>query len=153
MKDISKLRLVKIDEPSLIPRYLIDQVKGLPYTSEDFYEYYGFYQGPFCFLYAVLDRDDQENPVKGVIWICVDPMSHALRMSLISIHKDYQFSKFLQEIAFPKGLEIGRALKIKKGYWATTRPKAFEKMGFTRSNLVIMEAYDGEQLTDSNENV
>jgi hypothetical protein len=139
-KDASRLKLIQVNDAILIPRYLIDQVKGLPFPAENFYKYYSFYAGPFSFLYAVSDMEDLESPIKGVVWYSIDPMAQAIRFNIVSIHKDYQFGPFMEKVVFPKIHEAAEALDIKICYWVTTRPKAFTKMGFRRSGLTLMEA-------------
>src|SRR5208283_5382890 len=135
---------MKIDDPVLIPRYLIDQIKGAPFTTEDFYRNWGFYGGPLTILLAVIDREDIDDPCKGAFCLSVDPMAKSLRIAFLTLNKEYQFTGFMKEMAIPKIKEILKGLNFKSAYWATTRPKAFERLGYKRSEVTIMEGYLNE---------
>ena len=143
-KDLKKLSWLKIEDPFLIPRRLIDQIKGAPFTTEDFYKNWEFYGGPLTILFAILDREDLNDPCKGAFCLSADPMAKSLRIAFLTLNKEYQFAGFMKEMAIPKIKEILKALNFKSAYWATTRPKAFERLGYKRSAVTIMEGYIDE---------
>lgn len=143
MKDLSSIKFIPIKEAVLIPRYLFDQVKDLPFTADNFYQYYGFYsESPFSLLFAIADCSDTDQPIKGVIWAGVEPIVQGLHVNLVSLHPDYQRSGLFKEkiLPFLDGLKVKLGLKV--GSYCTTRPKAFMKISEGRykiSKLVLMD--------------
>ena len=154
MKDLSQIRFVRINEAALVPKYLLDQAPDMPFSAADFYgNYIWFTQSPFSFLYSIIDRADLDDPQKGVMWLTVDPMSKNLIVNFVSVKKDYQSKTLFPEIIVPYIIKMQQELKLRKIFWATTRPKAFEKLGgakiergrvaepgkYRRAKLVLME--------------
>ena len=154
MKDLSQIRFVRIQEAALVPKEFLEQAPDMPFSAADFYQNYVFYsQSPFSFLYAIIDRADMEDPQKGVMWLTVDPMAHSLIVNFVSVKKDYQAQALFPEIIIPHIIKMRKELNLRKIFWATTRPKAFEKLGgakiergrvaepgkYRRAKLVLME--------------
>lgn len=145
--DISKLKFIRVQDAILIPRYLFDQAKGLPWKVENFYKFFDFFgQSPFTFLFAIADTKDIELPIKGVIWAAVNPIANSLDVNFVSVHKDYQRTGLFKDRIIPHIIEIRDKCNLDKIFWATTRPKAFERLSeqYKRSELVVMELNGGD---------
>ncbi len=131
---------MQVFDAVMIPRYLLEQVKELPWEVDDFYRQWPLYQGPLQFLYAIVDTD---MIVKGVLWFNVLPMSRTLHVALISLDKAYQSQGYLTNLIIPFLKDAMAKLGIDKAIWHCTpgHVRAFERLGFSASDFVMMEGY------------
>lgn len=140
---IEDLKFMKLLVPRLIPKHLIEQVKGKPYSPDDFYKSIEEdieSDNPYSIIYVLVNP---ENDIVGYAWVLINPLEHCLYVNTISIDKQYwgkgevihKFIKFLH-----KKIEH---TDIKQVIWMTTNPKFYEKLGFRRCRDVAME-YKGE---------
>lgn len=140
--DLDNIKLIPIKDAVFVPRYLLEQVKGLPFSIDDFYENYTIFYGKslFSLLYVIVDRE-RELPIIGVLWLTVNPLSKTLTGELVSIHKEYQRTGVFKKIILPTVFDIKRKLQLKKIYWLTTRVKAYHKIHpeFVPSEWQLME--------------
>lgn len=140
--DIKNLRWVRIINPDLIPRYLVDQVKDKEFTVDDFYKYQNLICmddgkiNPFNHLYALTDK---ENFIKGMLWFTVDPLTKNVLINTYSIDKEYWYNGKAVEYLFDHMCNILEKFDLKKIYWANRYPKHAERYGFKKSKSVLME--------------
>ena len=135
------LRWIPQESFALIPRYLIEQIKpGI--KSEKLYQFDTMIcQSPFNILgvFVPMNKDDEEyGNVKGFMWASINPLTGKIDVQMLSVDKKYfgrgivgEAKNILEKIQTKHGLK-GIVFK-------TTRPKAFEKYGFKRSETVLME--------------
>lgn len=125
---------------NLIPRYLIEQIKGIDFDIDKFYQLAPVIEkNPFNFIGLFIDKG---NKVQGFMWSTYNPLSDHLFVNMLSVEKEYQRLGIIKEC-------IGICKKILKGIGScgnisakTTRPKAFSKYGFKESKQVIVD-YEG----------
>lgn len=151
MSNIDDLKWVRIFEPNHIPRYLVDQIKNKDFTTDDFYRYQKEVNlvknnelvtfNPLNHLYILIDN---ENKVKGFVWLWIDELSKDLFLNTYSIDKEYWFNgKAVKKVAnFIKDLK--NKADLNKVFWITNYPKHSERYGFKRSKNILME-YSGEE--------
>ena len=123
--------------PQLIPRVLIESVKGLNFSPEDFYSYQTRnLNNPNNFIFYLI------NPamrVHGFLWAERNMLDDSLFVNTFSVSKEY----WGKGEAIPHVIEFLRDLcqkvQIKRTYWITTNEKFFVKKGFKRSKNTLME--------------
>lgn len=148
MNKMDKLRWIRIFTPDHIPKYLIEQIKQRDYPVEDFYKYHrcnclieNQQLNPFLHLYVLADDDNQ---VKGMLWVDIDPLTKDILIQTYSIDKDYWCNGEAVKKLADHVKSIREKGKLNKIYWVTTYPKHSERNGFKRSRNVLME-YNGEK--------
>ena len=134
---IDELVFVKLKIPKLIPRDLIESVKGRTFTPEQFYDYQSKQlTNPYNHLFALVDSDKK---IHGYLWAEVNVLDNSLFINTFSISKAFwgkgeaikKATEFLDE--FRKKLNSTRV------FWVTTNEKFFAKRGFKRSRNSLME--------------
>lgn len=129
------LKFVYINDLSLIPRYLVDQVKGRDWTTDAFYDNEKIIvNNPFGVLGAFVDKE----LVKGFLWASVSPLDMNINVHALSVDKEFQGKTILKEAANIMR-KIRDQLGLKKIRFITSRPNAMESAGFKRTNRTIME--------------
>jgi hypothetical protein len=121
-----------------IPRYLFEQVEQIKIDLDELYRI-----GPLCIAAGsmIFTLTDSEHKIKGVLWISANVLEEVLYVQLLSVDKEYQngeATKLTNEFIQKSGKPIR---------WATDKPKVFEKKGFKRSKLVLMEI-NGNEIPD-----
>ena len=144
MSNIEDLKLIRIFDPILVPVYLIEQIKHRQHTVLDFYNYNQdncfIFDGesarinPLNHLYVLVDA---LNKIKGVLWFTID--GQMTTIELLSIDKEYWGKGDALAFIHKNIVDIVSPIGIKHLRIFTTNPKAYEKIGFTRSKHVIME--------------
>ena len=134
---IDKLEFGRLRIPKLIPRELIESVKGRTFTPEQFYSYQEQQiDNPSNFLFALVD---EQKKIHGYLWCELNMLDGSLFVSTFSISKEY----WGKGHALPKVINFLRHLKKKinatRVFWITTNDKFFVKRGFKRSKNVLME--------------
>lgn len=122
----------------MVPRYLIDQIKERTWETDEWYEFnLADIDNENNLIFGIVDKD---NLIKGMVWVMVDRFSKYVFINNCSLDKKYQFDKKLfQDIhGFLNGL--GVKLGMKRVFWISKRPRAFERKGYKRSNYVLLES-------------
>jgi len=135
--DLSQLEFVRLKIPRLIPRELIESVKGRTFSPEKFYEYQELQvDNPYNFLYAVVDLSKK---IHGYLWAESNLLDGTLFINTFSIDKQF----WGKGKGIEKAVQFLRILKEKvnapKIFWMTTNEKFFAKHGFKRSKISLME--------------
>ena len=138
MASLDDLTFQKLRFPRCIPRELIESVKGITFTPEDFYEYlentlpYGEE-----FLHVLIDKDKK---IHGYLWFQRNSLDNSLFINTYSVSKEYWF----KGEAIKKAVEFMREAKqwtrSDNVYWCTANPKYFEKHGFKKAKQTLMVA-------------
>jgi hypothetical protein len=152
-----KLRWVRLLSPSIIPKYLVEQLKHREFSVENFYKYNeqncsfpskdGIKVNPLNHIYGLLDEN---NVVVGFLWFVVDEFCGHIFIHNFSIDNKYWHLGKAVEIAADHVKDIMKTAKIKKAYWLTRYPKHSERYGFKRSKDILME-YKEEKVCQDQE--
>lgn len=135
--EIDNLEFVRLRIPSLIPKELIECVKGRNFTPDEFIKNQEQnIDNPFNYLFALIDENKK---IQGYLWVVKEPLDGSLYINTFSIKKEYWGKGKGIEIAtrFLDGMV--RELKPSRVLWATTNEKFFAKKGFKRSKICLME--------------
>ena len=134
---LDELMFVKLKIPKLIPRDLIESVKGRTFTPEQFYEYQSKQlDNPYNHLFALVDSDKK---IRGYLWAEVNVLDDSLFINTFSIGKEFwgkgeaikKVTEFLDNFR--------KKINAPKVFWITTNEKFFLKHGFKRSKNSLME--------------
>ena len=131
------LKLARLESFDLIPRYLLEQVKGANWTPELLYEWGpALGQSPLQLIYGMTGPD---KTIYGLLWATVNPVVDGIVLNVISVDPAYQDHVILKKATgFLRGKL--KELGLLKLYATTTRPRAAERMGWVRTNMIMMEA-------------
>lgn len=140
--DFKDLKFIKIIEPLnvvLIPKELIEEVKGRTFSINRFYEYQFLQakmENPNNLLYILIDT---KQSVKGFLWCEINGLDGSLFVNTFSISKEYwgkgEAISFVTDF-LDKMVEKGGYPKV---YWMTCNEKYFLKKGFKKSKNRLME--------------
>jgi len=121
-----------------VPKYLFEQVKDTDFDMDRLYQF-GLMMlvNPLTYFYVMVEK---EKPViKGILWAQHNLLSDQLSVLVFSVDKEYQ-NNGAMEVSKQKLLEIKKENNIEGSIiTVTTRPKAVEKVGWKRSNKIVME--------------
>jgi len=150
LSDIKELRWIRIFDPSLIPRYLIEQIKKRDFTYEKFIEYYkdsclittenGLMFNPSCHFYVLADA---KNIIKGFVLYGADALEDTLFIHKYSVDKEYWEKGYAMGRLVEHAKDLMKELNVKQILLVTRYPKHSEKHGMKRSKDILME-YIGE---------
>ena len=136
---LSELQFVKLKIPRLIPKELIESVKGSTFTPEQFYQYQEENRANPCnHLYALIDKDKQ---IHGYLWAESTHLDRSLFVNTLSVSKEFWGKGEALQMALDHIEKMREMIHFKKLFWFTFNEKFFLKHGFTRSKNVLME-YD-----------
>lgn len=137
MREFSELKFVRTFDFEHIPRPLFEQVKEMDAGMIDrLYQYGPLMVGPLTLLYVLID---EVHKIKGVLWADIDIIEANIHVHLFSVDKEYQNGEALKKATeFLLNLPTGQDLK-KRLNMLTTRPKAFEEIGWKHSKRIRME--------------
>lgn len=142
--DISSLEFVRLKIPRLIPRELIDAVKGRTFTPEQFYDYQeAQVSNPANFLYAVVDA---ERKIHGYLWAETNLLDLSLFVNTFSIAKQFWGKGKGIDLAISLVRKIKEKIKAPRVYWCSTNEKFFLKHGFKRSKICLLEYNEDEAI-------
>ena len=135
---LEQLKYVRLLIPTLIPRELIEHVKGRTFTPEQFYEYQeGFtVDDDQNLLYAIYDP---ENAIVGYIWAEINQLDRTLFVNTFSMDKAYWKNGEAMNIAIDILKMLVERFQCPQTLWFTTNPKYYQKHGFKVSKNVAME--------------
>ena len=151
--DIKELKFIRYTVPTLadaIPRWLIDQAKDKNWTTDKFFQLAPFLiANPLNIIGLFVDK---ENVAKGFLWVAINILTEQMEVVLISFDKEYQDTKGtvfehindfvikLSEEPKIKKMLIAANINLKETIlFSTTHPKVYERKGWKRSRIVVME--------------
>ena len=136
----SGLKYVALNDFSLVPRPLIEQIKPAIPDIDRLYavmqacgESPSFWAINFVGVFA-----DHQHMVKGFMWFTLNPVTRYLTCNCLSVDREYQGRIVVGE-AKNIARKLMRDTRAAKLVFQTSRPKAFAKAGFKRAESVLME--------------
>ena len=134
---MNNLTFIKLKIPRLIPKELIESVKGRTFTTERFYEYQeNNVSNPYNYLYALVN---EEKKIEGYLWAEMNALDGSLFVNTFSVSKSYWHKGDTIKTA----LEFVRGLYLETGaemvFWVTQNERFFSKKGLKRSKSFLME--------------
>ena len=134
---MDQLTFVNLRIPRLIPKELIENVKGRTFTPDQFYKYQETQiDNPYNHLYALIDN---LKKIHGYCWAEENILDNSLFVNTFSINKEY----WGKGEAMPKVIEfidrLRKKLKSPRVFWVTCNEKFFKKHNFKISKNVLME--------------
>lgn len=146
IRDIEKLKWVRILDPVHIPWRLVEQIRDRDFEVDKFYEYQRQVcsnQTPECIVVNPLNLlyvlTDEENLVVGFFWGVIDPLCNSLCINSFSIDKRYWNSGKAIKLLEKHAKEIVFGGKLSKCYWISNCPRVHKKYGFKRSSHIVFE--------------
>ena len=134
---INNLEFVRLKIPKLIPRELIEEVKGRTFTPEQFYQYQeGQIDNPYNFLFAVIDSDKK---IQGYLWAEMNILDNSLFVNTFSVNKKWWGKGKAISLVVKFLGKLKEKTKSPRVFWVTTNEKFFLKHGFKRSKNCLME--------------
>lgn len=138
MKQHSKgLKLIPCPDPRLVPKELVEQVKGRNFDVEAFYSYQLRSSGDKANVLLVIV--DDKYRVVGFLWITVDGFEKMLFLNTISIDVPHQGDKELIRMIREYVRELAGKLGFSRIVTVSDRGKALERYGFEDTKLKIMK--------------
>jgi len=133
---LDNLRMIRIFDFNLIPRYLFEQIKGRQWDVDGFLKVApGLSANPTTLLYVYADKD---HVIQGFLWASVNIFTGNIDGQMLSLNK-----KYWGYGAVPRAFEflgkIRKTLKFNKVTFRTSRARAFTKYGAKPSASVVME--------------
>lgn len=136
------LKFVKLKVPSLIPKNLIEAVKGGFFTPETFYAHQeSQINNPNNLLYALVSKD---HKIQGFLWAEINMIDSALFINTYSVNKEYWNKGKAIPLAIQHLKTVKDKYKCPRVYWITTNEKFFSKHSFKRSKNVLMEYQESD---------
>lgn len=138
VKNLSpNLRIVPLKYPNILPRELIENVKGRTFEPEDFIKYLSNnVDNPVVMLYVLID---DESKIHGYIWIEKNLLDNSLFINTFSVSKEHWGKGKVIDLVIPFLEALKQKMGSKHVFWITTNPKFFQKRGFKVSKNVLME--------------
>jgi len=90
---------------------------------------------------------DIAKVVKGFVWMEFDVIEQRVFVQACAVAPEYQGSAIQKVVEYIKDLNVPEEMKNNIQF-TTTRPKAFEKVGWKRSKKVLMEISDESKITE-----
>ncbi len=131
---IGNLKVVRINDINLVPRYLLDQVRGREWETDKVVPYLSraLLAGGLNLCVLI----DKENVIKGVLLFQPNYLENNIEILILSVDREYQFNGVLPDaLKFMRGVKEGYKLKSIK--IRTKRPNAFEKLGLKISGFTM----------------
>ncbi len=141
LSPLDSLEFVVLKIPRLIPKHLIDAVKGKTFTTERFYDYQeSQVKNPNNFLYALID---DKKKIHGFLWFIVDALDDSIYVNTFSIEKNYWgIGKETKKKAMKKVIDFMQGVKNRlsctRVTFCTLNPNWFKINGFKQSKHVLM---------------
>lgn len=137
---LDDLFFTKLKIPRLIPKDLIENVKGRTFTPEMFYKYQeSQMDNPYNFLYVLID---DQRKIHAYLWAEMNSLDNSLFVNTFSISKEYWHKGKAIEKSIQFLSKLKKDLGSQRVFWVTTNEKFFLKHGFKRSKNVLMEYCD-----------
>lgn len=133
------IRIKIAENVRLIPKDLIEAVKGRLFTPEQFYEYQErqiAYQNPYNLLFALVAENKK---IEGYLWAEISQIDASMFINTFSISKEHWHKGKAMPMVIEFLEKLANKHKCSRTFWITQNPKFFEKHGFSRSKNVLLE--------------
>lgn len=140
---IEDLKFIKILIPEnvrLIPKELIESVKGRLFSVEQFYKYQedqAKHENAANLLYVLMGKDKK---IEGYLWLEMNQLDKSLFVNTFSISKKYWYKGKAMYKAVDWVEKIKNKHACPRVFWCTVNERFFVKHGFKKSQTVLMEA-------------
>lgn len=136
-KNIGDLEFVRLRIPKLIPRELIENVKGRTFSVEQFYDYQAQQvDNSYNHLFALID---EKKKIQGYLWAENNMLDGSLFINTFSICKKYWGKGSAIDLVKDFLTDLADKTNSPRVFWITTNEKFFIKHGFNRSKNVLLE--------------
>ena len=126
---------------NFIPRHLLEQLPDKRFDPDAFYEFMTIaLQSPTQILYLLMT---EENVIQGFLWCEINILERVLFVNTLSVDKTLWKNGEMVKLSVAFLKELFNSLGLKKALWLTDRPAMFEKLGFKKSEEILLE-YTGE---------
>ncbi len=136
----SGLRYTPINDFSLLPRPLVEQIKPKLPDVDRFYNVLralssgqSFWAVNYLGVFA-----DHEHVIKGFMWLTLNPITYVLHINMLSVDNAYQNKGILGE-AKNLAQKLMKEVHAEKLTISTRAPRVFAKYGLKPSSVVAME--------------
>ena len=137
VSEMTDLKFVKLKIPNLIPKELIEEVKGRTFSPDQFIAYQETQKdNPNNHLFVLINSDKK---IQGYLWAETNLLDKSLFINTFSVNKQYWGKGEAIKCVIPFLVELKKKTKAPHVFWITTNVKFFEKKGFKRSKNVLME--------------
>lgn len=131
-EELSYVRVTSAQMFKSIPRKLLDDIKDKDYDTDALFSSSGALFIPSNFMFFLIDKD---SSIKGFLWFYLNLPSKKAQVNVLTVDKEFQNTKPILKVAeFIKSLGDDLTIEI-----MTSRPAAFLKAGFKKSNTLILE--------------
>jgi len=131
------LSFVRTYDFRLIPRRLLDQVKGSSFDYDALMEHgAGICMHENQLLYVMVDED---NIIHGILWAEYSPINNWVYVNTLSVDPEYQDGRVIERSIEHLRDELKESITNSRIVMGTTRPDAYEKQGFKKMNTSLME--------------
>lgn len=131
------MSFVRCYDFGLVPRRLFDQLKGSSFN----YDLLMAHGAMICLnatqlLYVLVDGD---SVIHGVLWAEYDAIQEWVYVNCFSVDPEYQDRNQVNRAVEFLRDELKDSVPGKRIVMATTRPAAYEKYGFKKTEATLME--------------
>lgn len=140
LTNLDFIRITIAQGVRLIPSELIESVKGILFTPEQFYQRQEAHMNagnPGNLLFALVTKDDMK--VHGYLWAEINQLDKTLFINTFSVSKEYWGKGLIMNNVVSFLDKLKHKHNCPRVFWITTNDKFFVKHGFKRSKNVLME--------------
>ena len=131
------LKWIPINDFNLIPRSLIEQVEPLDFDVDDLYKIGPLIvQNPLTMLGVFTDK---KPLIKGYMWAAINPLTRMINVQHLCVDEDCRGMGIIGE-AWNLLKKIQEKHGLKGITFSTATPEKFERWGFKKRDLTIMES-------------
>jgi hypothetical protein len=140
MSDKPSLKIVPVDDIEIIPWPLLEQLRGAgEYEVEDLVKMWNAFRGqPTSYLWAIVNRQHQ---IVGAVWSTYVILTNTIITNFVTLDKGVQGPDHavVRDLVIPFLRKLQKQLGAKRVWFLTKRSKVWARMGFTPSEVVLME--------------
>ena len=126
------MKHIRTYDINLVPRYLFEQVER-DWDVNRIYELANFINtNPTMLLWTFINDD---HIIKGVLWCTINLLNNSVFINVLSVDREYRGKKLYS----PMAVKILNDAGFEKIRWITTRANGFERLGYKKSDFVLME--------------
>jgi N-acetylglutamate synthase-like GNAT family acetyltransferase len=133
----TNLKYIPVEDILLVPDELLEEIEGFDaYAIKRYSD--AIASNPYSNLGVFVDREADGNTVKGFLWSTYNPIEKVLHVHALSVDEAYRGKGIVGEarnLLDKERLKRG-ATKLR---FSTKQPEIFERWGFKRTDIVVME--------------
>lgn len=124
------------EQIGMVPPHLLEQVKPRDWDVSRFYKLAALLKSsPFNVMGIFTDK---LGAVQGFMWGSINPLDEKFHVHILSVDETYQGKGIIGEA---RGIinRVKKEANLKSTVFSTIYPEKFERWGFKRSQLILME--------------